>query len=890
MVTGSDSLSSLSGIDQVILTLRKAPVTLSAFEAKYRKQLGNFILKSNLNHRSHSSASLRSTHFSDATALSAFCQFLMIALLPFLLFTSTVHAAKSNPVSTATKKNNSLTAKQTSVKNRASSAAPAPAPVVVADLIIRKIDIQGQKKIEKDAIEARLKSKVGGEYSDATIKEDIQSLFKTGYFYDIQVSRDISGKDATVTYTVSEKPSIVEVAFDGNSELKSEELLEATGLKTYEILSMTKLRDAVDKLQKMYEDKGFFLAKIDMKTEDVKADETVKVTFSIKENEKVKVKKITFLGNTKLKDGFLKSRMATNEGGFFSALSGSGSYKQDAFDTDVQRMRYLYFNEGYVQVKVDRPQVYVTPDKKNIYITIRIDEGEQFNVGDIDFAGDLLFPRDELSEAIQINKRQVFSYDVLQKDLSELQAKYGDLGYAFANVIPRTRINEKDRKVDITFEFDKGSKVYFGQINVIGNSKTRDKVLRRELKIQEGELYNETRRRKSLENIQRLGFFDEVNFKTSTPPEKPDQLNIDIVVKERNTGSIQLGAGYGSVTGFTLQGQVKQSNFLGKGQTLGAGLNISREGSSYNFNFTEPYFRDTEWSVGVDLYQSTSDRGDYGERKLGGAFRFGHPLSEDFTASLRLKLDRTDLDPVRGTINGHEQQLTDETLFPLGTASGDTRSVTGILEYDKRNDRFAPTKGLYGSTSLEYAAFGGKLQYTKGNATLRYFRNLFWEVTWRNNLSYSFIAAHDQNSEPPFNELYRLGGPYSLRGYQYLSIGKRLFSNALYTNPDIIATYPDDASRRRRATRTFGGRQQGLYQMEFEFPLIAEAGIKGVTFFDVGEAEDILTNAELYSDVGFGFRWFSPIGPLRFEWGFPMRSSDASADAVVFEFSIGSPF
>ncbi len=774
-------------------------------------------------------------------------------------------------------------------KNSRPAAATKEAPVA-SDLVIRKIEIKGQKKIEKDAIEARLKSKLNGGYSDASIKEDIQSIFKSGYFYDVQVERVVSGKEVSLTYIVVEKPSIAEVAFEGNSELKSEELLEATGLKTYEILSMTKLRDAVDKLQKMYEDKGFFLAKIEMRTEDVKPDETVKAIFSIKENDKVKVKKITFLGNSKLKDGFLKSRMVTNEGGFFSALSGSGSYKQDAFDIDVQRMRYLYFNEGYVQVKVDKPQVYVTPDKRNIYITIRIDEGEQFDVGEIDFSGDILFPRDELSEAIQINKRQVFSYDVLQKDLSELQAKYGDLGYAFTNVIPRTRINEKDRKVDITFEFDKGSKVYFGQINVVGNSKTRDKVLRRELKIQEGELYNETRRRKSLENIQRLGFFDEVNFKTSTPPEKPDQLNIDIIVKERNTGSIQLGAGYGSVTGFTLQGQVKQTNFLGKGQQLGIGLNISREGSSYNLNFTEPYFRDTEWSVGADLYQSSSDRGDYGERKLGGAFRFGHPLSEDFTGSIRLKLDRTDLDPVYGTINGNQQKLTDETLFPLSTASGDTRSVTGILEYDKRNDRFAPTKGIYGSTSLEYAAFGGKLQYTKGNATARYFRNLFWEVTWRNNLSYSFISASDQNTDPPFNELYRLGGPYSLRGYQYLSIGKRLFSNALFTNPDIVATYQDPESRRRRATRTFGGRQQALYQMEFEFPLIAEAGIKGVTFFDAGEAEDIISSSSIYSDVGFGFRWFSPIGPLRFEWGFPMRTSDASTDAVVFEFSIGSPF
>jgi len=802
--------------------------------------------------------------------------------------------AKAQPATLPAKQVPSATGKplRAAAPTATSQPSRATAPTTVASssgLSIRQINIQGQKKIEKDAIETRLKSKIGGPYSEALIREDIQSLFKSGYFYDIQVSREVSGNQVDLTYQVVEKPSIAEVVFEGNSELKTDELLEASGLKTFEIINMPKLREASDKLQKMYEDKGFFLAKIDTKIEDIKVDESVKITFSIKENDKVKVKKITFLGNRKLKDGYLKGRMQTNEGGFFSAISGSGAYKQDAFDVDVQRLRYLYFNEGYVQVKVDRPQVYVTPDKKNIYITIRVDEGEQFDVGDIDFAGDLLYSRDELAAAIEINKRQIFSYDVLQKDLSDLQAKYGDLGYAFANVIPRTRINEKDRKVDVTFEFDKGNKVYFGQINVVGNSKTRDKVVRRELKVREGELYNETRRRQSLENIQRLGFFDEVNFKTSTPPEKPDQLNIDIVVKERNTGSIQLGAGYGSATGFQLQGQVNQSNFLGKGQKLSAGLNLSTDYSAYNFNFTEPYFHDTEWSLGVDAYQTQTTLSDYKDKRIGGAFRFGHPVGEDLTGTVRLKYEESALDDVTGTINGKDKVITDRTLFPLDTASGDTRSVTGYLEYDVRNDRFSPSKGSYLSTSLEYAGFDGKLKYTKGNATARYFKKLFWEVVWRNNASYSFLTAPDGGT-PPFTETFKLGGPYSLRGYNFYRIGKRVRSTALMNDPDFIAVYPDERTRERQATRTYGGEQMALYQTELEFPLIAEAGIKGVVFFDAGLAEDRLSSEDIYSDVGFGFRWFSPIGPLRFEWGFPLRPSDASPDPTVFDFSIGAPF
>ncbi|PWU13745.1 MAG: outer membrane protein assembly factor BamA [Bdellovibrio sp.] len=749
---------------------------------------------------------------------------------------------------------------------------------------IAKVVVEGNRKIELDAILAHMKLQAGRLLDPAQVREDIQSLFKTGYFYDIQVYKEGPADAPTLLVQVVEKPSVAEVIFDGNSEVKADELKDAAGLKSFEILNMTKVRDAVEKIQKLYEDKGYFLAKAEPIVQDIKAGETVKLTFKITENEKVKVKKITILGNHKLKDGYLKGRLATTEGGFFSFMSGSGSYKQDAFDRDMQILRILYFNEGYIQVKIDRPQVYVTPDKKSIYITIRVEEGEQYYVGEIDFSGDLLFPRQELADAIEINKREVFSWEVLQKDLSILQAKYGDLGYAFANVIPRNHVNEKERKMDVTFEFDKGNKVYFGEFNVIGNSKTRDKVVRRELKIREGELYNETRKRESQENVQRLGFFEDVNFKTSTPPEHPDLLNIDISVKERNTGSIQLGAGYGSATAFTLTGQINQANFLGKGQKLSAGVNISNIASLYNLNFTDSYFMDTEWTLGFDAYKSQTNRNYYIENKLGGAFRFGHPLGEYLFGTVRYRLDRADFSTI-SDLNG--VLITDPTLFPLSSISGITSSITGILEYDRRNDRINTSKGFYASASLEYAGIGGDIQYTKGVTTARYFSKLFWELVWRNNLSYSFITSHN-STDPPFNELFLLGGPYSLRGYDWFRIGRTQYSSFTYDYWRAQGKSYDDATR--LAYLSYGGRQQVLYQTEFEFPLIAEAGIKGVLFYDVGEAEDVITSDAFYSDIGFGFRWISPIGPLRFEWGFPLRPTDLSPRPAVFEFSIGNPF
>ena len=776
-------------------------------------------------------------------------------------------------------------AKKKTTKNNAPVAAATPAPAA-SGLVIKNIEVTGNKKIEKDAILAKITSKVGNTYSQQDIRADVEALFKLGFFNDIEVDRQVSGKDATLTYKVLEKPSIVEIAYEGNSEVKSDDIADASGIKAYQLLNMNKVKEAVEKIQKLYEDKGFFLAKVEAEVQNLKKDETVRLVFKVRESDKVKVKQITFLGNSHLGTTQLKNSMLTKEGGFFSGISGSGQYKQEMFDRDVQILRFLYWNQGYVQAKVDRPQVTVTPDKKNIYITIRIEEGDQYEVGEVDFIGDLLFPKQELFDAISIDDNGVFAYDVLQKDIVKLTAKYGDLGYAYANVIPRTSFNAKERKVKLELEFDKGSKVYFGRINMVGNTKTRDKVIRRELKIKEGELYNETRRSQSMENIQRLGYFEDVNFKTSIDPDRNDLMNIDIAVKERNTGQIQLGAGYGTSQGFTLQGSVNQANFLGKGQNLGASLNLSSTGSYYSFSFTEPYLNDTLWSLGAEVYQSANTaRADFDENHKGGSIRLGHPVAEYTRGYLRYKYD----DTLLSEKSENNKVVTDKDLFPLASASGVTSSLTATLEYDTRNDRQMPTRGIYTSGSYEYAGLGGDLKYTRGNATFRYYKNLFWDVVWRNNLTYARIDSLE-NREVPFSELYLLGGPYSLRGFRSYRVGKMKYSQKVFDQVKTDNPGISDEEARKRAMRFFGGGQQAMLQTEIQFPLVKEAGIMGAVFFDAGAADDMITDKNLYADVGFGVRWYSPIGVLRFEWGFPLNRDSYYQDATVFEFSIGPSF
>lgn len=753
---------------------------------------------------------------------------------------------------------------------------PAPTRSVRSGMI-NKIVIKGNRKIETDAIRNKLVSREGAAYSSEQIRQDIQELFSLGYFYDVQVDRSESGP-LVLTYHVVEKPSIVEIDYAGNDEVDDNDLKEATGLKAYEILDQAKIREAIEKIEKLYEDKGFFLARVSSSVGKAEGD-GVKLTFNIQENDKVKVKRISFIGNRKMESGKLKGAMITKEGGFFSFVSGSGAYKQEAFDRDVQVLSLVYFNEGYVQVKVDRPQVYVTPDKKAIYISIRIEEGEQFKVGSVDFTGDLLFSRDELFETTKIEEQDLFRYQVLQEDLKALQAKYGDLGYAYANPMPRTRVRENDREVDITFDIDKGHKVYFGRIATVGNSKTRDKVIRRELRILEGELYNETRRRESEARVRRLGFFEDVAFNTKAPKGRPDVMDIDIVVKERNTGTIQIGAGYSSYNGAVFNGQVNQINFLGRGQKLGVSIDLSKRNSLYKGSFTEPYFMDTEWLVGGDVYRSQRILLDYKETKTGGNMRLGHPLAPYLDGVIRYRLDETEL---------RLDESNDPVLFPVETANGTTSSIMASLEYDKRDDRFTPSKGIYGSVSLEYAGIGGSKSYTRGFGNFRYYQSLFWDIVWRNNLSYGFISPNNEKAVP-FNELFLLGGANSLRGFSWFSVGKRKFSKK--AEQEAKADGATDEEAANLAMRPFGGTQQFFYNLEFQFPLINEAGIKGVVFYDIGNADDQITLEKLRHNVGFGFRWFSPIGPLRFEWGFPLdRRPQFGEDPFNFEFAIGAPF
>lgn len=747
---------------------------------------------------------------------------------------------------------------------------------------VADIRIEGLVRIEKEAVLAKLSTKPGSLVSAEQNRSDVVAVSSMGYFDDVALQAESVDSHRVILYVVvKERPVISKITFVGNERLSTSDLKDVVKIKEWSILDLNKVKDDVALIQKHYEEKGFYLAKVsfDIKTvepeEDshshsAKKNEEVELIYKVSDYDKVQIKKITFLNNRKFTDSELKSALGeTREGGFFSFLSGSGNFKESAFKQDLQRLTFFYYEHGYIKFRYENPVVTVSDDKKWLYISLYVDEGEPYKIGQIDFSGDLLFPKEELKEDLTLITDETFSVTKRNADLQKLTEKYQDLGYAFVNVVPKMNIHEDTHVIDLDYSFEKGNLAYFGEINVLGNSKTYDKVIRRELKIHEGELYSGSKLRISRENVERLGYFSpgEVIFNTVSAKGKPDVLNVEISVKERSTGTITLGAGYGSVQGFFFTTQISEINLLGRGQnlSLAATYSVQSENQSLNLGFLEPYTFDTLWTTGFDLYYMKFPIPNrYITSKLGFDIRVGHPIAEYTNAYLTYKNEGLkDLNVAAGI-------PADQVAADTGVLSSLTLSVVR----DKRNNRFETSAGNYQSFSIETAGLGGDMAFVKWVANNRFYQRIVGDLVFRTSAEIGQITPLAGRPVPPSQKFF-LGGPNNMKGWNMFSLGPQTFYN--------------------NAAQPLGGTVEAFSLFEIEHPIVKEAGIKAVLFFDVGNswAQMPIGNPSepfiLRADAGFGFRWFSPIGPLRFEWGFPLaqRSYETSP---VFQFFIGPPF
>ncbi|MBY0370687.1 outer membrane protein assembly factor BamA, partial [bacterium] len=635
-------------------------------------------------------------------------------------------------------------------------------------ILVEKIEIEGNKRIESSAIRQKIQSKPGSNVTLEMIRQDIRSIFSLGFFDTVEVEREAAGKGDVLIFLVKERPIVNKLKFDGLDALEADEVKTAIPTKEFEVLDIHKLNQSVQKLGEMYEEKGHYLAEVQYQMALDEARNEATVTFHIVENDKVQVKEINIIGNKVVTDATLKGFMQTQEGGLLSFLTGSGSYREAVFERDVGTLGYYYATLGYVRARFGKPEVTVSPDKKYIFITISVEEGEQYTVGKVDFSGELLYSRAELEDGLLLKTGDTFNTDTLRRETLRLTEKYSDLGYAFANVVPQPAINDETRVVDFTFEVDKGQRVYVGQITVTGNTRTKDHVVRRELRIFEGELFNGTKKRESRENVLRLGFFDEVDFHQTTSKFSDDIVDIEIKVKERSTGQLVIGAGYGSgQTGFTFNAQLSQNNFMGNGQVASFSAQILTGQNFYEFNlgFSDPYLGGTSlWSLGGDLYQlrrtmysiATVSVPTFDETKTGFDVKLGHPVLDFTYLYLTYKLEKSTVDPA---------SIIDRSIISPSSVNGISSTLTASMVYDKRDDRFDPRNGLYWSLSGEYAGVAGDRYFTRTRAEVRFFKPVFWDVVFRTRLSGGNVSPLPGHSVP-MNELFIQGGLMSLRGYR----------------------------------------------------------------------------------------------------------------------------
>ncbi|HSM92226.1 MAG TPA: outer membrane protein assembly factor BamA [Anaeromyxobacteraceae bacterium] len=775
-------------------------------------------------------------------------------------------------------------------------ASPAPAAAQPEPgAVVKEVRIEGTRRVEPDAVKAALATRAGRPWDPKRVDADVRAVMKLGFFSDVTVRMEGEPDAPVLVYVVAEKPTVSEWRLQGNHEISKDDLKESIEVKPFQVLDLVAVRKDVKKIQEKYVEKGFYLAEVRYELKE-QPENQVAVVYVVDEKAKVQIKEIRFLGNEKVSRSDLLGAMLTKEGGLLSAVSSAGTYREDMFQRDLQALQLAYLDRGYVNAKVGKPTVDLSPDRRYLFVAIPVEEGDQFRIGKLGFSGKTLGEDARLPGLVKSERGAIFSSSVVRGDLQAVADVYRDRGYANANVVPMTQVDAKARVIDIDYEVQPGGLVRFERIEITGNTKTRDKVIRRELRIYEGELFSGKGMRQSKQRVTALGFFETVEI-TTRRGSSDDLLIATVEVKERSTGTFQLGAGFSSYENFVLTGQISQNNFFGWGQTLSLQLQWSSLRQLGTIQFVEPYFLDTAWTFAFDLYASEGTYTNFSRRAVGGNMTWGYELSglqSIFPFAKALEDVR-----VFGTYTNETVSVTPAAgEVPLFNRYRDgwTSSVRGSIVVDKRDNRLFPSRGFYGSLSAEAAPpalapnllFGNQVNlFRRYAADVRFYHPVIAGIVFRSKLTLGYIEDWDEAHRVPISELYFVGGINSVRGYQMYSISPTL----------RVHRSMDDAG----FDTNVGGNKQAILNLELELPFFESAGIRAVVFADAGNAfargqwSDPNVSGSLYKSVGFGIRWMSPVGPLRFEWGIPLdRRKDQDGRYIDrpldFQFTIGNFF
>jgi outer membrane protein insertion porin family len=806
------------------------------------------------------------------------------------------------------------TAPEDSMAGASAPALPQSEMELARGLPILRIVVSGNRRITPEDVVTYLRERSGQEFVPEVLTQDVRELYGSGFFDDIEVDLERLSEGVVLRFQVRERPSVSVVTFEGNTEIDNEELVEGIELKANTILSPPAVRRSIQKIRDLYAEKGYFLAEVESETKPQKNNE-VEVKFKIREQSQVSVKRVTFIGNDSIPSDELRSLMFIGNPGILGFGSG-GPFRQDAFERDIAVISGIYYDRGFLAVAISTPRVMLTPDRTGIEITISLEEGPRYKIrqlrvyerGEGGKEVDPIGGRRNLRMLVRAKSGDYFNRAALLEDLQAIRTLYRDHGYANVDANPQTELDPATNEVDVIVPVERGPLVRFERIEMRGNSKTRDKVIRRELEIAEGELFSETKLEKSKRRVNALGYFERVDV-SMEQGSAPDKMNVYFEVGERPTGTFQVGAGFSSVENFIATAQVQQANLFGNGQSLSLQGQFSSLRQMVNVHFFEPYFLDSRFNASIDLYNQQRYYNDFAQSSIGGGLTFGYPLIEpELNASIAYtaEVDEVSTDsqpPLLGTSNSVSvfQRLPLANLFN----DGFTSSIRPGLTYDTRDNRLFPSSGIYLSASTEFAGayLGSENEFIRHRFTGRFYYPLFWGFVAKLNTEFGHVTSPSNEGVPIFARFF-LGGIYDLRGFEFRSVGPRV---PLTESTDANSRPINDGNG-----ATIGGNLQYVQNLEIEFPIVESVGLKGVIFTDAGNAwnleqnycevgraiphavtspcfEGIETLARLRTSWGFGFRWFSPLGPLRFEWGYPFKPLPYE-ESSQFEFTIGNFF
>lgn len=745
---------------------------------------------------------------------------------------------------------------------------------------VKDIRVDGIQRTEAGTVFSYLPIKVGDTMTDEKAAQAIKSLFATGFFKDVRIEID----GGVVVVAVEERPAIAQIDFVGLKEFDKEQLtkgLKEAGFAISRSFDRSMLERAEQELKRQYLTRGKYGVAITTTVTPLERNR-VSINFAVDEGVAAKIKQINIVGNESFKEKDLLEIFQLQTPNWISWYTKNDQYSKQKLSADLEALRSFYLNRGFLEFNVESTQVSISPDKKDIYITVSVSEGDRYLVSSIKLAGDLILPEEEFRAAMKIKPGDVFSRENLNESTKAISEKLSAKGYAFANVNAAPELDKEKRQVAFTVFVDPGKRAYVRRINIAGNTKTRDEVIRQEVRQMEGGWYDDERVKLSRQRIDKTDYFGEVNVETPPVPGTTDQVDVNITVTEKSTGNVSVGAGYSQSEGVILSGAISQSNIFGSGKLVSLQLNTGKINRAIGVGYTNPYFTVDGVSQGFDVYHKRIDPQDLGyvytTESTGGGIRFGIPISEKQSINFGAAIDYTDfeIDYSDEDTPLQYKKFSDDFCNSEDSCANLSIPLTAGWKYDTKDSAISPTRGAYQSLSFEVSP-GGDIKYYKATYQHQRFFSVAKDMVLMLNGELGYADGLGGQAMPFYKNFYA-GGPSSVRGYEAASLGPY----EIDSDGDIVH---------------LGGTERVVFNAELSMPVPgfgSDKSLKFGPFFDAGQVfgdsgGKVYDGGSIRMSVGLAATWVSPFGPLKFSFAQPLN--DENDDKLQrFQFQMGQTF